>query len=314
MGCFNRVGFYSHLPITYNNNIVCFICVFRKYKNHETTPIAPFGILEPLCLPIFGQYDDYGSIYNIVRDGNVEYIEECFDLTIEEIVEAIDICGCYTLNDLEQNERLNGKTFKDKTERYKAVLNKIKTRFKSAYYNFDDEFSLTFTMDLLEAYNFACSKYRNEESIKILESILNKSKKCGFENINIFNRYSTSGYDDSLFDAINERDCDKVKQLSDKIKKFNEIRDLLFEYSRYNCFTHCSLNTLVLYDIEPFKAEDNVDLINNFSSFCLCLMVNCVNFNYSAYGNQDILEECDSLIEMHKEFIKILKNKKKNYN
>lgn len=313
MGCFNKIGFYSHLPITCGDDIVYFICISKKYKNHDTTPIAPFGILEPICLPIFGQYDDYGSIDNIVRDNNVEYIEKCFNLTIEDIIEAIDTCGCNSLNDLAQNERLNGEIFKEKTERYKSILNSFKNRFKSIYYNFEDEFALTFTMELLDAYNFACSEYRNEKSIEILNSILDISKKYEIENINVFNRYSTSGYDDSLLDAISECDSDKVKELSNKIKKFNKLRELLFEYSSYNCFIHCSLNTLILYDLEPFKAEDNIDLINNFSSFCFCLMANCVNFSPSAYGNQDIISECDSMINMHNEFIKILKMKKKQY-
>lgn len=39
----------------------------------------------------------------------------------------------------------------------------------------------------------------------------------------------------------------------------------------------------------------------------------CFNFNVSSYGNQSILDECDSLIDLHKEFIKILKTKKKQY-
>ena len=313
MGCFNKIGFYSHLPITYDNDIVYFICISKKYKNHETTPIAPFGILEPICLPIFGKYDDYGSICDIVRDNNVEYIEKCFNLTIEEIIEAIDTCGCNTINDLEQNERLNGKIFKEKTEKYKSILSKFKNHFKSIYYDFDDDFSLTFTMELLDVYNFACSEYRNEKSIEILNSILEFSKKYKIENINIFNSYSTSGYDDSLLDAINEYDSDKVKELSEKIKKFSELRELIFEYSRYNCFIHCSLNTLRIYDLLPFNAENNIDLINNFSSFCFCLMANCINFSPSPYGNQGILSECESMINMHKEFIKILKMKKKEY-
>lgn len=67
------------------------------------------------------------------------------------------------------------------------------------------------------------------------------------------------------------------------------------------------------YDLSPFNVENNIDLINNFSSFCFCLMANCINFSPSSYGNQGILSECESMINMHREFIKILKMKKKEY-
>lgn len=48
----------------------------------------------PRFLPIFGQYNDYGSLENIERDMNVEYIEQYFGLSIEQIMEQVTRNWC----------------------------------------------------------------------------------------------------------------------------------------------------------------------------------------------------------------------------
>ncbi len=43
----------------------------------------------PATLPIFGEYNDYGGIENIVRDENVELIEKMYKCTIEEFCDFL---------------------------------------------------------------------------------------------------------------------------------------------------------------------------------------------------------------------------------
>ena len=94
MGCFNIMGFHSHLPLTDGADSVLFLGVHPRYKNKEVRrgfrPFAPGFEFIPIALPIFGKYDDYGRIYDIEEDANVKAIEDFFNMEIENIVEMVD--------------------------------------------------------------------------------------------------------------------------------------------------------------------------------------------------------------------------------
>lgn len=315
MGCFNKIGFYSNLPINYGDNIVYFICMgYKSVGDSSSTPIAPFGIMSPLCLPIFGEYDDYGSIENIIRDSNTDYIERLFDLDINFIIQAIDMCAGCTINDVSENERLNSKYNKQHADNYIKIMNILQDKCLKHYSSVLEVSYLIPTMELCDVYNFACRKYYNKNGEQKLNDIVSFMNQNNIESVNIFDKYSNS-LDSDLLKAISDKieDNDKLKKLLEKEKIKHKLSHLIAEYSNYNCFQHCSIFTLEMYKGGNFKVLDNVKLINDFSSFCLCLTLNCINFNVSSYGNQSILDECDSLIDLHKEFIKILKTKKKQY-
>jgi hypothetical protein len=104
MGCFNKMGFISHLPITYDEDIVLFICGDVTALREENTKFA-CGSISPLFLPLRGKYDDYGGIYDIIRDENVEYIEKTIGLTIEEITSAIYRNGGTSLHMMKENQK-----------------------------------------------------------------------------------------------------------------------------------------------------------------------------------------------------------------
>lgn len=78
----------------------------------ERPPFIPFGF------PISGLYADYGEIDNIVRDKNVERLEEFFNLPIEEIITACGRSGW-------ESEIFDG--YLTKEERDEKILN-IKNR------------------------------------------------------------------------------------------------------------------------------------------------------------------------------------------
>ena len=87
MGCFNRTGFYSHLPITYGDDIVMFMCADTSnlYNGKDSCPISVIGTgYVPLSLPFFGKYDDYGGIEQVVDDGNHKFFTDKVGITFEE--------------------------------------------------------------------------------------------------------------------------------------------------------------------------------------------------------------------------------------
>jgi hypothetical protein len=57
-------------------------CVFLPLKKNKAH--RDYSPYVPATLPIFGEYDDYGGIEDIVKDKNTELIEQHFNCTIEE--------------------------------------------------------------------------------------------------------------------------------------------------------------------------------------------------------------------------------------
>lgn len=63
-------------------------CVFLPLiKNNSGS--SEYDSHIPATLPIFGEYNDYGGIENIVRDENVELIEKMYKCTIEEFCDFL---------------------------------------------------------------------------------------------------------------------------------------------------------------------------------------------------------------------------------
>lgn len=97
MGCFNVAGGMSNLTIGCKDKVAFFLLSKNKrsYFNNvigETNLISNEGaciFLEPYCPPIFGEYDDYGRIENIVRTQTVENLESYFGADIESILSVV---------------------------------------------------------------------------------------------------------------------------------------------------------------------------------------------------------------------------------
>lgn len=85
MGCYNLKGFMSNITIGYGDDVVMFLAMYtpsaeKFYVCDEACPIA---------LPIYGKYNDYGGLEDIVRDDNVKWLEENVG-KIEDIISAFD--------------------------------------------------------------------------------------------------------------------------------------------------------------------------------------------------------------------------------
>lgn len=105
MGCFNTMGFHTHLPIVAGDDIVLFLGVYPEYENRtvrkDFVTFAPGTDFTPISLPIFGKYNDYGSIEDIEKNCNIDSIEKFFGLNIEKIIDLVDdnMNGRYATDD-----------------------------------------------------------------------------------------------------------------------------------------------------------------------------------------------------------------------
>ena len=186
MGCFNKVGFYSNLPIKCQDDIVYFICAtFGKLTDN----IYCHDMVEPICLPIFGKYDEYGSIDDIIKDKNVTAIEKLFGNNIERIINIIEECQYFSLNDIENNRR-EIKTRKEPfIKDYENILSKLINTLD--FYSLSpNDVSLCVTMEHKSVYDEMCTLFgeNNDKVSKVFDNLVSVLENNNI-NVNIFKRY-----------------------------------------------------------------------------------------------------------------------------
>lgn len=65
MGCYNTTGFVSGLNVRCSDPIVAIPCVIEGSGKYNPNNYYTTSQLRPISLPLFGKYDDYGSIEDI---------------------------------------------------------------------------------------------------------------------------------------------------------------------------------------------------------------------------------------------------------
>lgn len=65
MGCYNSTGFVSGLSIRCSDPIVAIPCIIENGGSYNPTCFYTVSQIMPISLPLFGKYDDYGSIEDI---------------------------------------------------------------------------------------------------------------------------------------------------------------------------------------------------------------------------------------------------------
>lgn len=139
MGCFNVSCMISKLTIHEGDSCYLLPLIpnsFNRRKDEENTPCSmylyPNDIYTPLCFPIKGTYDDYGSIENIEKNKNTEILEKYFGISIEEIVEILtdnrdkSIFGIYDSFSIYSNLFFEyGDILKDYSLSEKDILSKL---------------------------------------------------------------------------------------------------------------------------------------------------------------------------------------------
>jgi len=182
MGCFNKIGFISSLPILMGDE--CVLILMRDKKSYKEDikggTVHPTDIFSPVFLPIFGKYNDYGNIEDITKSTITEYIEEFFDSDIETILQDIDdmAVGRGSDSNITKNiEFLNTLTF---GLEHKFVYDRLVNEFKKIQtYNDKD-----FTDDTMITYIHRAELKINGTGFRDnrFEEIM--SKKLGIEYVN----------------------------------------------------------------------------------------------------------------------------------
>lgn len=310
MGCFNMVGFYSNLPIKANDDIVYFICASYN-KLDDSIVIEPNNVIEPICLPIFGKYDEYGSIDDIVCDRNVQAIENAFDMPMHIIVQTIEENSFNTINDC-------------KNEDYKAILNKM---LDTQYFRNKENISLCVTMEHKSVYDTMVTLFNDKYTIEIgntLNETLDFIKERKIDYFNLFN-YSPITYKLETILYIQQKKLDSkmsdeevIKNLSEEeIKewvKFLEKDKLNFDVcKKMDEFELClpirdSYFSMMMYNVVKLNFYELKNDVLNFLLFSNSLRLLCGKYIVSSYGLQALTEFKDEFLKMNDCFKNIIKN------
>ena len=135
MGSFDRLGFYSKLPISCGDEMVLFVCADTSKFNHNRNGIcdmADDGIV-PIAAPFICKYNDYGTGVDFVQDANYNLFKEKFGMTIEEFENIIfdlsgyNILDCQKgLDDLKKKNRTANNYHHETKEDFKNMISLIK--------------------------------------------------------------------------------------------------------------------------------------------------------------------------------------------
>lgn len=74
MGCWNGTCGISNLPIVSGDKIVLFIIKYNKYGETNSGGFCyTTGQYSPITVPVFGEYNDYGGIEPITKNGDIVF-------------------------------------------------------------------------------------------------------------------------------------------------------------------------------------------------------------------------------------------------
>lgn len=99
MGCFCTKGFFSGIDIDYKDKAFVLVCtqygspidwVELKTKFGEHDYEGTVGTMYPISFPIFGDYNSYGELENIVHDFNTDKIESIIEDSVENFLDILN--------------------------------------------------------------------------------------------------------------------------------------------------------------------------------------------------------------------------------
>lgn len=301
MGCFDINGGISKIPIVYQDE--CFLMIGVIHKEYKSGYIDEFGngfFFTPICLPIYGTYNDYGVIENIVRDKNIEYIESKFGYTIEDIIESID-------------NKLAGRY--DEEDKYNNICNDIlyKLNLDKDKYELGVSIEHRFIYDSIYKLNINIDSYINfKESLKFSNSFPYTIDEVNKDN-NLTKKY---GYVNSFYIdmVLNKYKCDNIREeLWDNIMNINP--NYRVGFYRLNTYFDSRLFMCV------YKGDDVRLLLNELGEEYIKFLVffekmGLLNWNTSLhnYSGQDGYENIIILKSYFEDIIKYIDKKAEEYN
>lgn len=308
MGCYNMVGFYSNLPIKANDDIVYFICA--SYGNlYDYNVLEPNDIIEPICLPIFGKYNEYGTIEDIVCDTNVQAIENTFNMPMHIITQTIENNSFITIDD-------------SKNEDYERILNKL---LDSQYFRNKEKISLCVTMEHKSVYDTMATLFKDKYTTELdekLEEILDllKEKKQNF--FNFFNPFpikynletilyikqkklDSNMSDEEVIKNLSEEEIKEWAKYLEKDKLNYEIQDKINMFKTYLPLRHFYFS-MMMYNVVQLDFYGLKNDVLNFLLFNNSLRLLCGKYIVSSYGLQALTEFKDKFTTMQECYAQII--------
>ena len=141
MGCFNKTGFYSHLPIAGGDDVFVFVCAKQVSDDPRQDNQCPIGLtglgFRPIAMPFFVKYYEYGGVYDVVDDANHQLFKNKFVMSLEDFNKITHDLSNTSIEDLENGIREmeedsdNTNIYHHKTvDDYKKLLNIYENLFE----------------------------------------------------------------------------------------------------------------------------------------------------------------------------------------
>ena len=235
MGCFNSSGFFSHLPLQCGDEMVAIVCYGSSNGKISNLPINCNSSLTPICAPIFGKYNDYGSIQDVVDDNNYMFFQDKLQISINWLFDFLHDKGCLSYNDLELYEENKEKEYKMHSKERNLNRYIIESDIK------DLEDATTYRLVLKKIFKDFYGDWENQHLCIIMErkdvydTIVNASSKyC----------YYSKKYIENVFDDLISR-SNAIKSLCDKIG----LKTSSADFSIFRDNEHFSRIEMKLFDI-----------------------------------------------------------------
>lgn len=302
MGCFNINGGISKLPISYGDD--CFLLIGLYNKSIQDSFLDSYGFLfTPIALPIYGKYDDYGRIENIIKDKNVEVIEAFFDDSIENIINLID-------------DKISGREYYIKKNKDTYTKYNTKLDLNKSYYDLRYVIDHKFVYDTISTME-TDFYFDLKESLNFSKNIPYSLQDC-INNHDFKEKYLL--YDDicmmDFLNAIKKFKNDYAKKLnispSNLLNINPNFKDGLYDFSTEidtNIFMsiYRNDNTKILF--EHF-GDEYISLIRFFYA------IHSLNWplNSHVYAGQNGYDALTHLVTYYSNVVDFIKNKLNEYN
>jgi len=340
MGCFNKTAFYSHLPITYGDDIVMFV-FSNQYSLSRVgcTPINPNGKgYSPIATPFFGKYDDYGSIEDVVDDANHQLFTRKIGMSLTEFCEIMYDLGGITLKELKdgieelKKDDATKNEYHHKTvEDYEKLLKIYESLFESStptYEEFGENEECKNAAKRM--YEYEIERYNNLSLCVAMEHKSIYDKMVEIAKANYFNGWY--GKKVTIEEAFNNtvESILKFDDLQEEKKKLlkpfipsNPIKYGVYfgNVSKMEDFLgiKACIGDTVYFDDADYCLYDKITLdefinlkenIIKYLYFLRAYKCTCTTFDVSPYHSQTV--SYDVLIPIYEKMVEILKENTKN--
>ena len=328
MGCFNKTGFYSHLPITYGDEIVVFIFIdeSKNYRRDDCPICVCDGGLTPIAPPFFGTYDDYGGVENVIDDANHKLFTDKFKMPLTEFMDILNDLNGITvkqlksqIKDLKNDSSKKNEYHHETIEDYEQLLSLYKSL------GLGNNSSMMMGMEHKSIYDKMIELGKNtynesffskpisiEESFNKTSELINDiSSLCGdtFDGLNPL----TIGLDYKITLEIEKaifKDINNVDKITDINKALSKCYHLFGSKVCLHDHVYASPIDYALYDKN--KTDINVyrEIFIDYAYFLFSFRKTKTIFDVSPYHSQTINYE--TLIPLYTKMLEIVKNKAKN--